>query len=174
MLLRTETIPARNPATLAALAVAAGGAATLLGALFFEHVLAVVPCPLCLDQRKVYYAAIPLALVVALAAHFAAPRPLVLGGLAILALVLLGGAVLAAFHAGVEWQWWPGPQECSGPLAPIGTRSLLEQLQSVNIVRCDEVSWRFLGLSLAGWNVFISLALAAVALWGFSAARRQP
>jgi disulfide bond formation protein DsbB len=39
-------------------------------------------------------------------------------------------------------------------------------------VRCDEVQWRFLGLSLAGYNVLISLALAALALWGALGAYR--
>jgi disulfide bond formation protein DsbB len=41
-------------------------------------------------------------------------------------------------------------------------------------VRCDEAAWRFLGLSLAGYNVLISLALAAVAAWGFLAGRKLP
>ena len=35
-------------------------------------------------------------------------------------------------------------------------------------MRCDEAAWRFLGLSLAGYNVLISLALAGIAAWGFS------
>jgi disulfide bond formation protein DsbB len=43
---------------------------------------------------------------------------------------------------------------------------MLDRLKSVNVVRCDEAAWRFLGLSLAGYNVIISLALAAVAAWG--------
>ena len=45
--------------------------------------------------------------------------------------------------------------------------------ETINIVRCDEVPWRFLGLSLAGYNVLISLALAAVALWGARAIARS-
>jgi disulfide bond formation protein DsbB len=163
----------KNPAAAAALVVAAGGAATILGAFYFQYGLGIVPCPLCLEQRWFYYVAIPLALVVAAAAGYGAPRRLVLGGLTALALVLVGGAALAVFHSGVEWHWWEGPQDCSGPLNPLGTRSLLEQLQTINVVRCDEAPWRFLGLSLAGWNVLISLSLAAVALWGFFAARRQ-
>jgi len=85
----------------------------------------------------------------------------------------LGGAALAAYHAGVEWKWWPGPRDCSGPLNPLGGGNLLEQLQSVRVVRCDEAPWTLLGLSLAGYNFFISLALAGVALWGLTAQRRQ-
>jgi disulfide bond formation protein DsbB len=41
------------------------------------------------------------------------------------------------------------------------------------VVRCDEAAWRFLGLSLAGYNVLISLALAGVALWGANAVRHK-
>jgi disulfide bond formation protein DsbB len=161
----------RNPAVTAALAVAAAGAATILGALFFQYALGVVPCPLCLEQRKVYYVAIPLAVIVAVAAYREVPRPLLVAGLTVLALVLLFGAGLAAYHAGVEWKWWAGPQDCSGPLNPLGSRGLMEQLQDISIVRCDEASWRFLGLSLAGYNVLISLALATIAVWGIKATR---
>jgi disulfide bond formation protein DsbB len=169
----THPLVRRRPAALAAFAVAAGGAATILGALFFQYGLGMAPCPLCLEQRIAYYAAIPLALLVALAAWREAPRWLLLAGLGVIALVMLGGAALALYHSGVEWKWWPGPQDCSGPLDPLGSRGLLEQLQDISIVRCDEAPWRFLGLSLAGYNVLISLALAAVALWGI-AAIRQP
>jgi disulfide bond formation protein DsbB len=50
---------------------------------------------------------------------------------------------------------------------------LMKKLESIRIVRCDEVQWRFLGLSLAGYNALISLALAALALWGARGAYRQ-
>ena len=173
MLNRVVSVIRANPAAAAALVVALGGAATILGALVFQYGFGIVPCPLCLEQRMVYYVAIPLAVVVAIAALRDAPRPLVQAGLGLIALAMLFGAGLALYHAGVEWKWWPGPQDCSGPLTPLGSRGLLEQLQTVDIVRCDEAPWRFLGLSLAGWNVLISLALAAVALWGLSARRPQ-
>jgi disulfide bond formation protein DsbB len=172
MLARDPAIVRTNPAAAAALAVALAGAATILGAWFFEYGLGLAPCPLCLQQRIPYYVAIPLAVIVAAAALRNAPRILLATGLGAIALVMLAGAALGAYHAGIEWQWWQGPQACSGPLVPLGSGSLLQQLESVNIVRCDEAPWRFLGLSLAGYNVLISLALAAVALWGISAQRR--
>ena len=75
---------------------------------------------LCLDQRKVYYVAIPLALIVALAASRGASRPLVVGGLALLAVVMLCGAALAVYHSGVEWKFWPGPQDCTGDIGNFG------------------------------------------------------
>src|SRR5436190_2034974 len=78
-----------------------------------------------------------------------------------------GNAGLGVYHAGVEWKLWAGPQECSGALEGLGTAGgLIDKRQSISVVRCDEAAWRFLGLSLAGYNVLISLALAAIAAWG--------
>lgn len=153
-----------NPALAAALIVAIAGALTIAGAWFFELVIKLKPCPMCLEQRWPYYIGIPLALIVALAAWRGAPRPVVIGGLLALAGLMLWGAYMGAFHAGVEWKFWVGPQECAGA-ADIGPASdFLKRLQSINITRCDEAAWRFLGISLAGYNALISLALAAIAL----------
>ena len=76
---------------------------------------------------------------------------------------IAAGAALAAYHAGIEWQWWQGPQACAGGTGPSGT---LPDLSGARIIRCDEAPWRFLGLSFAGWNAVISLLLAAIALNG--------
>ena len=162
----------RNPAATAALVVALAGIAAIVGAWIFQYGFGYAPCPLCLEQRIPYYVAIPLGVIVAFAAARGAPRALVTGGLVVLLLAMLIGLVLAVYHAGVEWKWWPGPQDCSGPLNPLGSRGLMDQLQNISIVRCDEAAWRFLGLSLAGYNVLISLALAGVAAWGIKAVRR--
>ena len=159
----------------AALAIAIVAAATLAGAWFFQLVLDIRPCPLCLEQRYAYYLAIPLGALTALAAWGSAPRRLLIAAFAILLAAALGNAWLGGYHAGVEWQFWPGPTECSGPIGDLGSAgNLLERLDTVKVVRCDEVQWRFLGLSLAGYNVLISLLMAAIALWGFVvAAKRQ-
>jgi disulfide bond formation protein DsbB len=151
----------------AALAVTAIAAATLAGAWFFQLVLDIRPCPLCLEQRYAYYLALPLGLVVAFAASRGAPRPLLLAGLAVLALAALANAWLGGYHAGVEWGLWQGPTDCTGPVGNLGSAgTLLERLDTVKVIRCDEVQWRFLGLSLAGYNVLISLLMAAIAGWG--------
>jgi disulfide bond formation protein DsbB len=163
-----------NPALTAALAVAVIAAATLAGAWFFELVLDIRPCPLCLEQRYAYYLAFPLGMLVALAASKDAPRAVLLTGLAILALAALGNAGFGVYHAGVEWQFWQGPTDCSGPVGNLGSAgNLLERLDTVKVVRCDEVQWRFLGLSLAGYNVLISLSMAAIAAWGMSRLQRR-
>jgi disulfide bond formation protein DsbB len=156
-----------NPALTAALAVAIIAAATLAGAWFFQLVLDIRPCPLCLEQRYAYYLALPLGALVAFAAWKGAPRPVLLAGLAILALAALGNAWLGGYHAGVEWGFWQGPTDCTGPVGNLGSAgNLLERLDTVKVIRCDEVQWRFLGLSLAGYNVLISLWMAAIAAWG--------
>jgi disulfide bond formation protein DsbB len=163
-----------NPALTAALAIAAIAAATLAGAWFLQLVLDIRPCPLCLEQRYAYYLMIPLAALTALAAAKDAPRVLLLVGLAILAVAALGNAVLATYHAGVEWHFWQGPTECTGPIGNLGSAgSLLERLDTVKVVRCDEVQWKFLGLSLAGYNVLISLLMAAIAAWGIVRSARR-
>ena len=158
-----------RPAVVAAILVAAGGAATILGAYFFQYVMGLPPCPLCLEQRIAYYVSIPLAVIVAIGGAGAgkAPRLLLAAGLGIIALAMLGNAGLGTYHAGVEWKWWPGPQECSGTGTDLGSGGdLLSSLNNVTLVRCDEAAWRFLGVSLAGYNAIISLGLAAIAAWG--------
>lgn len=157
-----------------ALAIAAIAALTLAGAWFFQLVLLIKPCPLCLEQRYAYYAIVPLALLVAALRN--GPRALVATGFAIILLAALWNAGLGTYHAGIEWQWWAGPAECSGGVVDLGKAGdILSRLDSEKIVRCDEVQWRFLGLSLAGYNVLISLALAGLAGYGatiLSRARR--
>ena len=158
---------ATNPELTAALAITAVAAATLAGAWFFQLVLDIRPCPLCLEQRYAYYLAVPLGALVALAAAKDAPRALLLAGLVILALAAFGNAVLGTYHAGVEWKFWQGPTDCTGPVGNLGSAGdLLARLDTVKVIRCDEVQWRFLGLSLAGYNVLISLLMAAIAAWG--------
>jgi disulfide bond formation protein DsbB len=172
-----NTSPARNdvhPVLIAALAITAIAAATLAGAWFFQLVLDIRPCPLCLEQRYAYYLVVPLGALTALLAGSDAPRRVLLAGLAILWVVVLGNAVLGTYHAGVEWQFWQGPTDCTGPIGDLGSAgSLLERLDTVKVIRCDEVQWRFLGLSLAGYNVLISLLMAAIAAWGIVKLRRS-
>jgi disulfide bond formation protein DsbB len=155
-----------RPVTSAAVAIAAVGAATILGALIFQYGFGLKPCPLCLEQRYAYYFAIPLAVMVLLGDQVGASRKVLLAALLAIALGMAWNAGLGAYHAGVEWKWWAGPQECSGALEDLGSAGgLLNKLQSISVVRCDDAAWRFLGLSLAGYNALISLALAAVAAW---------
>src|SRR5438067_13579319 len=92
-----------NPARTAALAVTAIAAATLAGAWFFQLVLDIRPCPLCLEQRYAYYLVVPLGALVALGSARDAPRAVLVAGFAIIMLATLGNAGLGAYHSGVEW-----------------------------------------------------------------------
>ena len=161
----TSTIAAR-PVLSAATAIAVVGAATILAAWFFQYVLGYNPCPLCLEQRYAYYFAVPLAVLTALGDEFGASRKVLIAALLAIAAGMLWNAALGVYHSGIEWRWWTGPQECSGSLGDLGSGNLIDRLNSFRVVRCDEASWRFLGLSLAGYNAVISLVIAAVASWG--------
>jgi disulfide bond formation protein DsbB len=159
-----------EPAAAAALAVFALAAATLAGAWYFQLVVGLPPCPLCLEERIPYHVVIPLALLVAIAALSGAPPKLVMVGFIAIIVAVLCNVALGAYHAGVEWHWWAGPADCTGPLTDLRAGgSLLSQLQSIHVVRCDEAAWRFLGISLAGYNALISLVLAAIAGFGLLA-----
>jgi len=136
--------------------------ATILAALAYEHIGGYVPCELCYRQRWAYYVGIPAALV---ALFFVRSRPpLAAGALALVGMAFLLNTGLGVHHAGVEWGWWPGPAGCSGGVqVSSDTTALIESLRDGQTVRCDEPAFRVLGLSFAGWNAVISLALAVLA-----------
>lgn len=138
--------------------------AVILTALAFEHIGGYSPCPLCLQQRWAYYAAIPLLFVALVMVSSQKPK-LATALFLFVALAFLANGGLGAYHAGVEWKFWPGPETCSAaqPL-PGSVNDLMAGLNSGHVSRCDDASWRFLGLSFAGWNVLASLALFAGAL----------
>ena len=171
MIERTLQFARTEPIAAAAIAVAAIGVATVFGFLYFQYVLGYPPCPLCLEQRVAYYVAIPLAAMILLGLSVNSSRKVIALALFAIAAAMAWNTALAGYHAGVEWGWWPGPTDCSGPIPNFGTgKSILDQINQTRVVRCDEAAWRFLGVSLAGYNVLISLALAVIALFGSVAA----
>ena len=140
--------------------------ATILGALAFEHLGNYAPCPLCLDQRYAYYFAIPVTAAAYFLAEYdrgALARIL----LALVAAAFLVNAGLGVYHAGIEWDLWEGPVACSGGVdIEWGEGGIAQQLQNVQVVRCDEPALHVLGFSLSVWNALISLGLAAIAAVG--------
>jgi disulfide bond formation protein DsbB len=103
----TCSMMASRPIFAAAVAVAVVGAATILGAWFFQYGLGINPCPLCLEQRHAYYFAVPLAAMVALGEQAGASRKVLIGALIAIAAGMLWNAGLGVYHSGVEWRWWP-------------------------------------------------------------------
>jgi disulfide bond formation protein DsbB len=176
MLMQTGVEDAASTLVRLAVAIAGVGAATLLGAWYFQFGLGLAPCPLCLEQRWPYYLAVPVAALLAVGAARSAPRGMLVAGFAAVALLMLWGAGLGFYHAGAEWKWWAGPQDCAGSGAPSGgAGDLLRRMQTTRVVRCDEAAWRdpVLDLSLAGWNVLISLALLCAAVLGLRDASKR-
>ena len=146
----------------AALAVALLSAGALGFALVSQYAFGLAPCVLCLYQRLPYAAALALGV---LALPWPAARPYLL---ALASIALTGNAGIAAFHVGVEQHWWQGLSGCSGAAGARTLEEMRRLIQQAPIVRCDEVPWSFLGLSMAGWNVPASLALgfyAGIAAW---------
>jgi disulfide bond formation protein DsbB len=162
----------REPLWLA-LSVLAVAAIAILAALGFEHLGGYQPCALCLMQRTPYYLGIPIAAVAALAIWMRAPRPVVMGLFTAVAVLFLYNAGLAAYHAGVEWRFWEGPASCAGSVGVGNAADMLNQLQNMHAPSCTEASWRFAGLSFAGWNVLVSALIAGLAAAGAWATRRQ-
>lgn len=137
---------------------------TILLAWGFQLVGGYVPCPLCLQQRWPYYAVIALTGGMLAVLFTSADRmALVRRGLLLAALIMLASAFLAAYHAGIEWKWWPGPAACA---MGAGLSGGLPDLANARVIACDEAQWRFLSLSFAGWNVLISLLIATLAAYG--------
>jgi disulfide bond formation protein DsbB len=167
----TAVMPLRSPFA-PALAILAIAVASIAGAFVFEA-FGYAPCELCLKERIPYYAAIPFA---GLAVLFAArgPKTFLRATFVVLALIFAVSAIFGAYHAGIEWGFWPGPAECSGALdLARSTADFLKQLQSIKVARCDAPALRLLGLSLAGWNALISAGLVALSVVGIRA-KLQP
>jgi disulfide bond formation protein DsbB len=134
-------------ARLLALLVPAG---LLGGALGSQYVGGLHPCEMCYWQRWPHAAAI----VLAAAAFVLQTRARSLTALAALAIAISGA--IGVFHAGVELGWWEGLTQCTA-----GGALTLEELMNVPLVRCDQVQWSWLGISMAGWNAILSLGAAA-------------
>lgn len=142
-----------------ALLAGAGSAGLLIAALGFQSI-GYAPCELCILQRWPHLAAVVIAGLLWLTGR---TRALAVLGMTATAVA----AGLALYHSGVELGWWQGPSHCSGTITDftqMSTQDLMTKLKTAPVVRCDEVSWRFLSLSMANWNVICSAALTVI--WG--------
>ncbi len=133
-----------------------GSLGLLIGALLFQYVGDMAPCKMCYWQRYPHVGAIVIAGII------------LITGIGVFAVLGLLSALITAgiggFHAGVEQRWWEGPQSCtSTSIDNLSTEELLAQIMSAPMVRCDEIPWQMFGLSMAGWNMVVSICLAV--LW---------
>jgi len=145
--------------------------ATIAMAHVFERFGGYAPCPLCLQERYAYYFAVPATVAAFFAARaesFTLTRLL----LVLIAAAFLINAGVGIYHSGVEWKWWEGPSSCAGGTAvEWGAAGVAGAIEHAQVVSCSEASWRFLGLSFAGWNAAVSGLLAGLAGWGASLRR---
>lgn len=135
--------------------IAAGGSLALLLGAFGFQLAGYAPCHLCWLQRYPHMAAVVLGL-----GALALPGRLLpaLGGLAALTTAGIG-----AYHTGVERGWWEGPQTCtSGGVGGLSADELLAQINAAPLIRCDEVAWALAGISMASWNMILSVGLALI------------
>ena len=140
-----------------------GSLALLVGAFGFQHLGGLPPCKLCIWQRYPH----ALAVLIGVAAVAIRGRLLPLLGMA----AALTTAGVGLYHTGVERGWWEGPTTCtSSGTSGLSADDLFDKIMTAPVVRCDDVAWELLGLSMASWNGLLSLGLAA--LW-FLAYRRS-
>ena len=131
--------------------------AMILGALFFQYVLGVLPCEMCHWQRWPHDGAIFLGLGGALLCYARVIDSKTVAIFAWLALFcILSTALIGGWQALIEWKIMPGPASCTGD------RFVLTANLDLNgpVVRCDEAGWRLFGISLAGYNFLISSGVA--------------
>lgn len=145
-----------------------GMTGTVGGALAFEHIGGYIPCALCLMQRTPYYWGIPIGIVAIAASVLKLPAWTTRALLVAIGILMLVGAGIGIYHAGVEWHFWEGPATCATSAAGVSGNvgDLLGDLDSKHGPSCGDAALRVLGLSFAGWNVIASLILAAIALRG--------
>lgn len=136
--------------------------AVLLGAYGFEIIGGLAPCQLCYYQRVPYV----MAIILCAAALLGPAMAQVIS--AVLMINYMAGAGLGIYHAGVEWHWWAGPATCSAGAGSGGSvEALMAQILAAPVVRCDEIPWSLFGISLAGYNVLISVGLLALSAYVF-------
>ena len=149
------------------LSFAASGA-MLAGAHLFEKVGGLVPCILCLDQREAHWTALGLAAAGIAASRLFKSKLAAAAAVGAAALVYAVSSGLAFYHTGVEYGYWPGPAICSGGggLGDIDINNLGASLtEKTDAPSCEDVQWRFLGVSMAGYNLLASAGLFALTLF---------
>jgi len=143
-----------GPAVLARLLALVAPAVLLGGAYLSQYAGGLHPCEMCYWQRWPHFVGIAFA---ALAFLFAASSQNARLLTALAAIAIAASGAIGLFHAGVEYGWWEGLTRCSSAGA-----MTLEELMKVPLVRCDQVQFSFLSVSMAGWNAIISLGSAAL------------
>ena len=134
----------------------------LAGALGSQYIGGLYPCEMCHWQRWGHYAALAFALA-SFAMRGAADRGRSFVWLA--ALAILASGITGAYHAGVEAGVFEGFTQCTSSAVSGSTADILADIMKTPLIRCDQIQWSFLGISMAGWNAILSLGAGALILW---------
>lgn len=132
------------------------------GAMGSQYIGGLAPCEMCYWQRWPHAAAIVLA-GLAFTAPATSERSRLLTLAAAFAIAVSGA--IGVYHAGVEVGLFEGFTSCTSTVRGASTQELLEQLMKVPLVRCDQIQWAFLGISMAAWNAILSIGGAAAIAW---------
>jgi disulfide bond formation protein DsbB len=136
-------------------------AALLAGAFGSQYLGGLYPCEMCWWQREAHMVAVVMA-ALAFTAPAASSRSRMLVLLATLAIAVSG--IIGVYHAGVEAKIFAGFTQCTALPKAATTAELLKQITHAPLIRCDQVQFSFLGISMAGWNAIFSLGGAALIL----------
>lgn len=145
-------------------ALALAAAVFMLGAAHaFETFALLLPCPLCLRQREVYWAVAAISVTALILWQVRQNPRFILAVNIMLGLVFLTGAIVAAYHAGVEYRFWPAPSGCLTSVVDMDAIDLSNLNQRQGAPSCLDDPWggRY-GLSMAGWNALVSLGLSVL------------
>ena len=151
-----------SPASVARLIALLLPLGLLGGALGSQYIGGLHPCEMCYWQRWPHaFAIVAAALAFTARAESSRSRNLTL--LAALAITVSG--IIGVYHAGIEAKIFEGFTTCTNLVTGGSTADMLKQISAAPLVRCDQVQWSFLGISMAGWNAILSLGGAATILF---------
>ena len=131
---------------------------TLLIAYYIQHVLGHKPCNLCLIERIPYIVSVIIISLMFLINKFEKLLA------SILLIFFIFGAVTSLYHVGIEQGFFSESLVCDLKISSenISKENLLKQMEISSFVSCKDVTFRFLGLSLATINTVISILLSAI------------
>ena len=126
-------------------------------AYFIQYILGYKPCNLCLIERIPYIASIILISLIFFLNRF---NKIIAG---IILLFFIFGAIISFYHVGIEQEFFKESFVCNlgGSKDALSTEQLLKQLENAPI-SCKDITFRFLGLSLATINTIISILLSGI------------
>ena len=127
----------------------------LISAFYLEYFQNALPCDLCITQRWFHALIISYSLtIILILKKKIVSNKLVLLGLSI---TWVASSIAGLYHFGIEMNFWKGPDECSSNID--FSKDLLTYLLNKSPIKCDEVMFKILGFSLAGWNALISFIM---------------